>query len=86
MDKDWILLEALAMATFRPIIILSSLPEHRDKKIIKYNHESVKPPIILETYRVEGQLIFTPYFYNKNLEFCIDSLKGKVQIVAYLAK
>jgi hypothetical protein len=86
MDKDWILLEALALATFRPIIILSSLPEHRDKKVIIYNHESVIPPIILGTYRVEGQLIFTPYFYNKNLEFCIDSLKGKVQIVAYLAK
>jgi hypothetical protein len=86
MDKDWILLEALARATFRPIILLSSLPEHENKKVIKYNHESVKPPIILGVYRIEGKIIFTPYFYNKNLEFCIDSLKGKVQIVANLAK
>jgi hypothetical protein len=60
-DKDWIIMEALAKVTYRPIIILSSLNEHKEKKIFKFNHESIKPPIFLGTYRVEGKIIFTPY-------------------------
>ena len=34
-----------------------------------------------------SHIIYIPYFYNKNMEFTIDSsLKGKVRIVAYLPK
>jgi hypothetical protein len=29
---------------------------------------------------------FLPYFYNKNLEFSIESLYEKVQVIAYMAK
>ena len=68
------------------MIFLSSLNEHHKKPIFKYNTESTKPPLIFGVYRVDNQIIFTPYFYNKNMEFSIDSLKGKIQIVAYLAK
>ena len=85
-DKDWLLVEALAKATFRCMIFLSSLNEHHEKPIFKYNSESTKPPLIFGVYRVDNNIIFTPYFYNKNMEFSIDSLKGKIQIVAYLAK
>jgi hypothetical protein len=46
----------------------------------------VKPPIIFGLYKVERELVFTPYFYNKNMEFSIESLKGKVQVIAYMAK
>jgi hypothetical protein len=58
----------------------------RNNPIIKYNIESIKPPLIFGVYEVEGHTIFTPYFYNKNSEFNLDSLKGKIQIIAYLAK
>jgi hypothetical protein len=71
---------------YRPIIILNSTAKSEEERIIKYNIESTKPPIILGVYEYQQQLIFTPYFYNKNLEFSIDSLKGKVEIIAYLAK
>jgi hypothetical protein len=85
-DKDWLLVEALAKATYRCFIILSSLQEHSNKPIFKYNTESNKPPLIFGVYRRDNHIIFTPYYYNKNLEFNIDSLRGKVQIIAYLAK
>jgi hypothetical protein len=54
--------------------------------IIKYNIESIKPPLIFGVYEIDGHTIFTPYFNNKNSEFNLDSLKGKIQIIAYLAK
>jgi hypothetical protein len=30
--------------------------------------------------------VYLPFFHNKNLEFSMDSIRGKVQIIAYLAK
>jgi dUTPase len=85
-DKDWILVEALAKATHRCLIFLSTLKQHENQKVLKYNTESTKPPIIFGVYKSAEGPIFTPYYYNKNREFSIDSLKNKVQIVAYLAK
>ena len=85
-DPNWYLVEALAKATFRCFIFLSSLVEHKDKPIFKINHESTKPPLIFGVYRQDNHIIFTPYFYNKNLEFNIGALKNKIEIVAYLAK
>jgi hypothetical protein len=85
-DKDWILIEALAKATYRCIIIISTLSKHKDRPIIKYNPESTKPPIIMGAIEVENKVVFTPYFYNKNLEFNTADLMGKVQIIAYWAK
>ena len=85
-DQNWYLVEALAKATFRCFIFLSSLEEHREKPIFKMNHESTKPPLIFGVYRHDNYIIFTPYFYNKNLEFNIGSLKNKIEIIAYLAK
>jgi hypothetical protein len=58
----------------------------KNSPIIKYNIESVKPPIIFGAYEIDGNTVFTPYFYNKNSEFNLDSLKNKIQIIAYLAK
>jgi RNase H-like domain found in reverse transcriptase/Integrase zinc binding domain len=42
--------------------------------------------LIFGVHQVDEHTVFTPYFYNKNAEFSIDSLKNKVQIIAYLAK
>jgi hypothetical protein len=53
---------------------------------MKYNPESTKPPIIMGAIEVENKIVFTPYFYNKNLEFNTVDLMGKVQIIAYWAK
>ncbi len=86
MDKDWLIAEALAKITHRCLIFLSTLPEHTNKNILKFNPESAKPPLIFGVYREDNKIVFTPFFHNKNLEFNIKNLKNQVQIIAYLAK
>jgi hypothetical protein len=86
LDKDLLLAQALAKALHRCFIFISSLENDKLQPIFKFNTESTKPPLIFGISKVKDRTIFTPYFYNKNLEFNLDSLKGKIQIIAYLAK
>ncbi|RPH79137.1 MAG: hypothetical protein EHM77_06210, partial [Planctomycetaceae bacterium] len=83
---NFIVAQALAIATHRPFIFISSLEIHRENPIFKFNSDSTKPPQIFGVYQIDDTMGFLPYFYNKNLEFSIESLFGKVQIIAYMAK
>ena len=74
LDKDLLLTEALAKGLHRCFIFISSLENDANQTIFKFNAESTKPPLIFGIYCLENKTIFTPYFYNKNLEFNIDSL------------
>mgnify|MGYP003335260423 FL=1 len=65
---------------------ISSLEEHRENPIIKLNVKDDRPPLIFGLYEYQGKIIFTPFYINKNKEFNIDTLKNKIQIIAYLAK
>jgi len=85
-DPDFLLIRALAKSLHRCFIFLSTLEKDKEKPIFKINPESNKPPLIFGLHPYKNNIIFTPYFYNKNLEFNIDSLRGKIQIIAYLAK
>jgi hypothetical protein len=76
-DSNFIVAQALANATHRPVIFVSSLEEHRDNPIFKFNADSIKSPLIFGVYQLEGTMGFLPYFYNKNLEFSIESFYGK---------
>ena len=86
LDKDLILAQALAKGLHCCFIFISSLENDTNQAILKFNAESTKSLLIFRIHHVENKTIFTPYFYNKNLEFNIDSLKGKIQIIIYLAK
>ncbi len=86
MDDQFLFAQALASATHRPYIFISTLAEHEENPIFKFNADCKNPPFIFGVHRFKDKLIFQPYFYNKNLEFSLDSLRGKVQIIAYLAK
>ena len=86
LDKDLLLAQALAKGLHRCFIFISGLDNDSEQPVFKFNSESTKPPLIFGIHRVGDKTIYTPYFYNKNLEFNIDSLKGKIQIIAYLAK
>ena len=86
LDPDLYLAEALALALHRPMIFLSSLERHKNKPIFSFNPESEKPPLIYGIYERYGYEIFMPFFINKHVEFRLDSLKGKVQIIAYVSK
>ena len=87
-DKSNIILRALAQGIRRTFILISNSETHPEKQCTKINSKCEKsmPPIILGVYEVNGQPVYLPFFYNKNLEFSIDAIKGKVEIVAYLAK
>ena len=85
-DQDFYLIEALAEHLFRPIVIISTLSRHDGCKIIKYNQNSEKPPLVYGLQERGGHEIFTPFFLNKNTEFNIDSLRDKVEIISYIAK
>ncbi|PVE26804.1 hypothetical protein DC007_14790, partial [Enterococcus faecalis] len=36
--------------------------------------------------QADSKIIFTPFFHNKNIHFSMDSLKGKIEIIAYMGK
>jgi hypothetical protein len=86
MDRNFILAQTLAIATHGRFIFVSSLEIHKEKPIFKFNADSIKPPLTLGVYQLKDTMGFLPYFYNKNLEFSIESLYGKVQAIAYMAK
>ena len=86
LDPEYYLVESLAKCLHRPIFLVSSLAKHREKPIIQFNSESEKPPFIYGIYQREGYEIFKPFFINKHVEFKLDQLKDKMQIIAYVAK
>ena len=51
-----------------------------------YNATKDMPPLVLGLYEREGIEIFKPFFLNRNVEFNLDQLKDKIQIVAYVSK
>ena len=65
-EQDLLLVHALARALHHCIIIIYDNKEKAGKseQIIRFNSESTKPPLIFGL----------TFFYNKNLEFNIDSL------------
>jgi len=86
LDPDLYLAEALALSLYRPMIFISSLAKHKEKPYFTYNHTSDKPPLIYGIYEKEGKVLYLPFYHNKNVEFRLDQLKGKIQIIAYVAK
>ncbi|PVE26816.1 hypothetical protein DC007_14760, partial [Enterococcus faecalis] len=77
---------ALALQLYRPIIFISTLQRHRQKQVFYFNKEADKPPLVFGIYLRKGHEIFLPFFHNKNIEFKLEDLKGKIQIVAYMSK
>jgi hypothetical protein len=86
LDPDLYLAEALAQGLHRKMIFISSLEKHKNNPIFTFNADSEKPPLIYGIYLRDEKEIFLPFFQNKNREFKIDSLKNKVQVIAYVSK
>ncbi len=86
LDENFYLAKAVAVYLQRPFIIISTLKRHRYKETFHLNETSTRPPIVLGLIMRQGHEIFIPFFVNKNSEFNISTLKGLVNIVAYIAK
>ena len=85
-DENMYLIHALALCLYRPIIVISSLEKHKASPVIHFHENADRPPIILGLYLRENRKIFLPYYFTRNSEFRLESLKGKINIVAYTAK
>jgi len=86
LDPNFYLAEALAESLYRPMVIISTLERHCKKPIMRFNQESVRPPLIYGVVLREGHEIFIPFFHNKNSVFKLDQLRGKVQIISFAAR
>ena len=75
--------EAMAVAMFRPIIVISTLESHRDFPIRKFNTETTKPPFIFGLYQVGQHLIYRPYFIDRETYYNLAQHRGEFEIVAY---
>ena len=62
------------------------IERHQATKVMHFHESCNKPPIVVGLYQVDDYEIFLPYFLNKNTEFRIESLKGKINIIGYSAK
>ncbi len=87
-DRHFILAPALASASHMPYIFMSILKMLEDNPMFffKFNTRCLKTAFTFGVLKLEGEMLFQPYFYTKNLEFSLESIKRKVQIFAYLAK
>ena len=85
-DPNMYLIHSLALCLYRPIIVISSLERHKDKKVIHFHENCNKPPIVLGLYQREEHEIYLPFYFNKNTEFKLENLKGKINIIGYTAK
>ena len=85
-DQNFFLVDALASALYRPIILISTLAKHKNEPIIKFNPESKKPPLIFGVYEKDNIVFFMPFFLNKNVTFVLDELYQKMEIIAYFSK
>ena len=82
-DNLFLAIEAFAYASHRPIIVISSLPKDKERPIITFNGNIVKPPFVVGVYIREGKTLFLPFFVNRQSCFDLSKLKNKFEIVAY---
>ena len=85
-DPNMYIIHALALCLSRPILVISSLEKHKEKKIFHFHENCNKPPIIVGLYQIEDQEIYLPFYFNRNTEFRLENLKGRVNIIGYTAK
>ena len=84
-DERLYSVQALAQVLMRPFIIISTLSSHASNPIIQYNTKYQKPPFIFGLYRSteSGNLIFRPYYIDKQDSYNLAKETRKVEIVAY---
>ena len=67
------------------IIVISSLSQHQNSPILKFQPNVTKPPFILGLYNCFGSHLFHPFYINQNSEFNLKQLQ-QFQIVYFWSK
>ena len=76
----------IAQLLSRPIHVISALPAHKNQQIYKFENNIQKPPIILGLHIKQDNLLFMPYYVNKQSSFQLSEIKDRFQIVTFLSK
>ena len=85
-DDKFYIIDLISDILHRPFILISTLPHHKGKEFFKFTQSSTKPPFVFGVYQKETQIIFRPYFVDKNSSFDLKELQNKFQIVAFWTK
>ena len=82
-DKELYTVQALAVILTRPVMIISSLPVHKDKPILKYNYHLQKPPYIFGLYEKSEKYIYKPFYMDRENIYDLRQLRSRFEIIAY---
>ena len=83
LDSNFYCIEAFSYTIHRPVIVLSSLKENKNKPILTFNGNIVKPPFVVGAYKCNDKIIYLPYFVNRQNCYDLSQLKNQFQIIAY---
>ena len=77
--------EALARALYRPVLVISALEQHKKDPILHFNSKiDSKPPLIFGVQtRKDKQIIFRPYYIDKQDSFSLNKVKKRFEIVLF---
>ena len=85
-DKSLFIFETMATVLQRPITVVSSLKEHRDDPIKRYNHEKVKPMFYFLLLENENEIVARCAYLDKEECYRLEKHRGTMELVAYLSK
>ena len=82
-DKDFCIFDCLGMVLSRPIVVISSLSEHKEDPIFRFRTDLSRPPFFFLIYEVSNKIVAKTAYYDKEQVFDMASLRGKFEICAY---
>ena len=85
-DPSFYHFEALSFVLSRPIIVISSLEEHKKEPIQTFRPEMTKVPFYFLLYKVGNTIVARPSYLDKNETFNLSKYRGTLEVCAYFAK
>ena len=85
-DKNLLLVEALAHAISRHFIILDSRTDIEEKRVIHFNYNTARPPFILGLYEKENKIIFRPFYVDKDYIYDLTKHRNNFEVIVYYSK
>lgn len=83
-DKKFYIFKILSEVMFRPIIIISSIPEFPSIK--EFNSSAYRPPIYFCLYKVDNLYVVKPAVSDRMRALQLANFRGCFEIVSYVSK
>lgn len=85
-DKNFYIIEILAQALQRGIVVINGDGKEIKEKIRYFNFDKSKPPFYLLIQSCKSGIYVRPAYINKNEEYYISKHKGTLEIIGYFSK